>query len=257
MEQRSNEPSAHRLREGRAQGVVARSPSLTAAIGLLAGLWAFEAQGPALLNQWMTQIVSPRPYQQVAHANPETFVTLVRSTAMGILMPLSIVFGAMVVGSWVAHQVQVGGLFSPAWAWPVPSRLFRRRGGASSASERATDLLLTAVLAVVLGGLVWWTVQNRLDPVERAADGPAGLFAASIGLVRDVVARTAWILLSFGVFDYLLRYQRIMTRLSMTTEEQRDERRALEGDPAWRNRRRAARDRTVEHVHALRDSEPI
>jgi len=257
MEQRTNEPSAHRLREARAQGVVARSPSLTAAVGLLAGLWALEAQGPALLNEWLVQLGSPRLGQLLARADAEAFATSFRSMAMNVLMPLSVVLGAMVLGSWVAHQVQVGGLFAPAWAWPEPSRPFRRRGSASSVSERVTDLGLSAVLAMVLGGVVWWTVQNRLSLLERGADGPGGVFAASIGLVGDVVARTAWILLGFGVLDYLLRYQRIMRRLSMTTEEQREERRALEGDPASRSRRRAARERTIEHVHALRDSEPI
>jgi flagellar biosynthetic protein FlhB len=62
----------------------------------------------------------------------------------------------------------------------------------------------------------------------------------------QIVLRVSWVLggvlLGIGLLDYVLRYRRFEAMLRTTPEEQREDQRVMEGDPAARaQRRRAAR----------------
>ncbi len=68
-------------------------------------------------------------------------------------------------------------------------------------------------------------------------EGPA--LARGAGQVVLHLARVlAVVLLVLGLVDYALRYRRIESMLRTTTEEQREDRRVIEGDPAARAQRR-------------------
>ena len=88
-----------------------------------------------------------------------------------------------------------------------------------------------------------WTIRAGWTDVLRLGglEGPA--LARGAG---QVVLQLAWVLaavlLVLGLVDYGLRYRRFESMLRTTTQEQREDRRVIEGDPAARaQRRRIAR----------------
>ena len=84
-----------------------------------------------------------------------------------------------------------------------------------------------------------WTIRAGWSEVLRLGglEGPA--LARGAG---QIVLQLAWVLaavlLVLGLVDYGLRYRRFESMLRTTTQEQREDRRVIEGDPAARAQRR-------------------
>ena len=88
----------------------------------------------------------------------------------------------------------------------------------------------------------WALARAGLISCGRAVlEGPELAQAAG-----QIVLRVSWslagVLLALGLVDYVLRYRRFEAMLRTTPEEQREDQRVMEGDPAARaQRRRVAR----------------
>jgi flagellar biosynthesis protein FlhB len=94
---------------------------------------------------------------------------------------------------------------------------------------KACAVIVASALTIRAG----WTEVLRLGALE----GPA--LARGAG---QVVLQLAWVLaavlLILGLVDFGLRYRRFESMLRTTTQEQREDRRVIEGDPAARAQRR-------------------
>src|SRR4051812_14244581 len=124
-EERTQAPSKRRRQEARERGLVARSPELTAAVGLLTAVVFLGARGGDL---GLALIGLARPAWQGPSiaADPAEVVARLRQVAMAVVVPLGIVLVGPVVAMLAAHQAQVGGLWVPGLLAPDPGRL---RGG--------------------------------------------------------------------------------------------------------------------------------
>ena len=89
-----------------------------------------------------------------------------------------------------------------------------------------------------------WTIRAGWTEVLRLGglEGPA-LARGAGEIVLQLSCVLAAVLVVLGVVDYGLRYRRFESMLRTTTQEQREDRRVIEGDPAARaQRRRIARE---------------
>jgi flagellar biosynthesis protein FlhB len=96
--------------------------------------------------------------------------------------------------------------------------------------------MLVAIVAAlaIRAGLPRW---QRLGGLE-----PHALAAASAAALRQFTLTLAIATLVLGLLDFLLQQRRFAILLRMTPEEQREDLRSTEGDPALRaQRRRIAR----------------
>ena len=78
-------------------------------------------------------------------------------------------------------------------------------------------------------------LDRRVEPGRSRGTG-AGASAGHVVLQLARILAAA--LLVLGVIDYALRYRRFEAMLRTTTQEQREDRRVIEGDPAARAQRR-------------------
>lgn len=237
-EDRTAAPSRRRRQQAREQGIVARSPELTRAAALLAGVLMLGAWGDELgagildvfRNAWDVEISGL--------ADPPAVASRVREAVWGVIVPLGFVMGAMVLAAWLAHQVQVGGLFLPSMLAPDPARLARLNPefDLGMQSLRGFWALWKSVAVVVVVAVL---LRSRWDELARLGMlEPADLAVAVVGLVRSLLLALALATVVLGAADFGFQYRRIEAMLQSTPEEHREDEKAVEGDPALRARRR-------------------
>jgi len=211
-------PTQRRLERARAAGDIVASPELVAA-GALAGtyvaLWvtADEAWGGLLAFTRIALADAPSLSPSAQH------VGVGLATAASVLAwPLALGFaGALLpalaqTGGWVREEAR------------GPRRPFWDRG--------LGDLAADALKVVALGAVVVATVVAVLPTLTNLPRGSAsGVAAATLVLVERLGLRLVLAALALGLLDWLWRSHRRRSRLRMTYEEARRERRESEGPP--------------------------
>jgi flagellar biosynthetic protein FlhB len=162
----------------------------------------------------------------------------------GIAARLGVIGVVMTIAMVAVHLLQTGALWAPARLAPEVSRLWSGMRGLGD-EERTDGLARTvgagvwsgvrAVVLLVAGGvfLVW-----HGGAFERLGTLEGGTLARGAGsLVHDLGVTLALAWAGLGVIDYGLQVRRFEAVLRMTRDEQREENRAIDGDPAIRSRR--------------------
>jgi flagellar biosynthetic protein FlhB len=166
----------------------------------------------------------------------------VRGMAWAVAGPLGVILAAFAAGATAAHQIQVRGLWSSYLILPDPGRLWTPGRGPGSASRAGRAGWAAMKAAIFLAALAWviragWGEVLRLGSLEGA-----GLAHEASRSVLRLAGVLAGVLVVLGLADYGLCYWRFESMLRTTPEEQREDQRVMEGDPAARaQRRRLAR----------------
>lgn len=236
-EERTQAPTRQRRLQARQQGHVARSGELTAAAGLLVALILLGAVGPGLTVALRELIASPLEASgPPASPTPEQVATLVREVAKRILAPLLEVLLGTVAAMVVVHQAQVGGLWVPALLAPDPSRLIAGAGGFTARAGRGMWSLVKVVVVLAVTALV---IRLRWNEILALGHVHGSRLAAAAGSVALGLGRwLAVAMLALGALDFALAWRRVEAALRQTPEQQREDLRAADGDPALRARRK-------------------
>ncbi|HEX8200899.1 MAG TPA: EscU/YscU/HrcU family type III secretion system export apparatus switch protein [Isosphaeraceae bacterium] len=235
-EDRTQAPARRRRQQARERGLVARSPELTAAVGLLTAAALLGVWGDDLAASLAAVIgAALRPGGDLAVDVPGVVVRL-RQTALAVGVPLAGVIGGAWAAALAAHQAQVGGLWAPGLLTPDPQRLWG--GGVGLGARAARGAWMVAKAAVVVGVTAWVLGAHRTDFERLAGLEARDLARTAGGLLRGLTLELALAMLALGLADYALQARRIEAQLRATPEEHREDLRAVEGDPALRARRR-------------------
>jgi flagellar biosynthetic protein FlhB len=236
-----------RRQRARESGHAAHSPELTAAVGLLAGVVLLGAWGGELVGALARALgegfaMAGQSADGLGSAMDVVAIAgRFRRCAALVFVPLgSILFGTL-IAVITAHQVQTGGLWAPARLAPDPRRLWLLGSGSEEEADLAgplmgglVTLLKLALLMAVAGGLLYAQVPSlaRLARLE-----PPLLLAAASVLVRTVGLPLAVAAVALGLADFAWKFRRFEDYLRLTPDEQREEQKAVDGDPAVRSRR--------------------
>lgn len=236
--ERTEEPSARRLREARLDGRIARSPDLATACLVLAAAAAATLGGGAAvraLGGYLASSLDPsRPFADEANLAGEVLEGAVAGAS--IVVPAACGLFAM---AWLAGAGQVGLVFTTRPLAPNPARLSPATNLAGLASSRGLRRLATDSVKVAAVALAaWWAIGGDLGGVVGLAALPAGAAAAAgAGTLARIAFAAGGALLAVGLVDWLLERRRVHAELRMTRREAAEDRKEEEGDPAWRRRR--------------------
>lgn len=237
-EEQTQAPSKLRRQQARERGQVAHSAELSGAAGLLTvvvllGFWGDDLAA-ALLSALRTPFEEGIPLTADAGA----VIARLRAAAWGVAWPLGAIALGGALGALGAHQAQVGGLWAPSLLAPNPGRLWALGQGPDFATRagRGAWAILKAVVVVLVTA---WVIRSGWDDVQRlsALETPRLAHAAGDAL-RHAALVLAAATLALGLADFALQYYRLEALLRLTPEQQREDLRAMEGDPALRARRR-------------------
>jgi len=241
-QEKTEQPSAKRLRESREKGQVARSKDLNAALILL-----FTAGGILLFGQhiarqmlWMMR--------EAFHFNQASIITvndmmrqirpLIQASFFAILPLLMIILlvslmAPLVMGGWIFSTEALQPKFSRLSPLKGFKRMFSLKGLAEMIKALLKFVLLSAVSIVVL--------KAQIKPLLALADFP---LATAIG---DGLWLIAWAflfisssLLLIAALDVPLQWYEHNKQLKMTKQELVDEYKETEGKPEVKSQIRRA-----------------
>ncbi|MEQ8317427.1 MAG: flagellar biosynthesis protein FlhB [Phycisphaerales bacterium] len=252
--EKTEEPTAHKLKKTREQGQVGKSQDFGAVVMMAGAAVLLAAMGilaTGLLSAMMRDIMAG---SAPGHA---VVVDDVNRTLrwLGVRIGLILVptMAVMFVISLLSQLVQVGWALSPEAIKPKLSRMnpvsgAKRIFGPKGAVKLMMDLVkLVLVMVVVVFVIARWVPVLGALPLM---DLKAGVVAS----LRAMVELSIWmlaVLLIIGLID--LKYQKWQHRHDnkMTKQEVKEEQKSMDGDPEMKQRRsRVAREIALQRVQS-------
>jgi type III secretion protein U len=233
MSEKTEQPSAKRLREARRKGQIPRSRLLSSSVvtfGGLFGLTASATAGFAKLKDWTARLML---YQEPTGAGEEAV------WVMALLMGPAL--GGALLASLVVSVATVGFELNTEHVTPKLERINPAEGLKKLFSVKPLVEVGKALLvAVVVVWLCWSAAEEAGPDVLRSAwlEGTLGLEHA-LGRLGPLAVRLSCVLVVLGVGDYALAHRGHVKDLMMTREEVKREHKESEGDPRHKGHRRA------------------
>ena len=233
MSEKTEQPSAKRLREARRKGQIPRSRLLSSSVVTFGGLLGLTASAPAgfaRLKDWTARLML---YQEPTGAGEEAV------WVMALLMGPAL--GGALLASLVVSVATVGFELNTEHVTPKLDRINPAEGLKKLFSVKTLVEVGKALLvAAVVVWLCWSAAEEAGPDVLRSAwlEGTLGLEHA-LGRLGPLAVRLACVLVVLGVGDYALARRGHVKDLMMTREEVKREHKESEGDPRHKSHRRA------------------
>ena len=253
--QKTEEPTARRLKRARDEGQVARSVELSAAAVMLSATLMLFTLGGAWVKLLSTYFAAgftfDRKVLETPALLPAAFATQLTHAFLLVLPVMLVTLGVAILASGA-----VGGyLFSLSSALPKFSKLspisgFKRMFGSNAAVELIKAILKFFIVTSVLVLLINYHFSELL------LLGSMGL-KPGLALAGSLIAESAlWLTFSLVFIAMIdVPYQRFtfMKRMRMTKQEIRDEMKDMEGQPEVkaqirRRQREVANSRMMQNV---------
>ena len=254
-EDKTEEPTPHRLREARRKGQVFKSVELNSAINIM-GVMLLFAVLSALAFRGFEAVFNIFIGDLLSFPLTENNVQVVLWEALKhyLLMVAPIFAVALVLGIG-ANLVQVGFITSAEQMKPQLNRLNPLEGLKKIFSKKALFELVKSLLKIIIIGLVtYYYLRSRLDNLillvnQSAAKSLSVYWKTMTGL--GITVGLVFLVIAF--LDYLFQRHEYKTSLKMSRKEIKDEYKHLEGDPLIRSRirekqREVARQRMLQDV---------
>ncbi len=205
MSEKTERPSARKLKKAREEGNVPQSSELASALiflGALSLLWAF---GPKLgkgLKALFVTLFSTLNDPQIENLGPP------------ILSPLLFILGGVFVIAILAHLLQTGWI----WSWPKSSK--------GKGESRWVILPLKVAVIAFIGYFELNISQNAQMLLESAA----GKVDFLLKTLFFLLVKIGIALLVLGILDYFYQKWKYDKQMHMTKQELKEEQRETEGD---------------------------
>lgn len=234
---KTEKPSAQKLRKSREQGQVPRSRDWSTAVGIVLGLKLLVLLLPGFLDDFrrlfafaFVPLDADGALDNAGAGGLATVLGLIaRMVAPLAVMPAAIVLASLFPGGWVAST----GNWLPKFSRMNPLSNLGRVATGRHWADFATSLAKCSVLLAVL-----WHVATRMVPdyigLQAMAFDAALLHGA--GLMLDGVMAMAIVFVVFALIDLPVQRFFFMRQQRMTKQEVKDEHKSAEGRPEVRQR---------------------
>jgi len=251
--EKKHDATDYRRQKAREEGNVVRSPDLTSAVLLLAGVMLLDFTGPEIFRMMIEMINEEisRPVDWTTNSR-DAVLQVVRLIIKGSIGMIPLLAGVLCT-SLVVHFAQVGPLWLPDKLGIDFTRIDPLKGAQRlftivNASKLGFGLFKIAIVSGILF-MGFWSRWNDILALGAGSIQAVGQFVWStmIELCRNVAAA----LLILSVIDYAFQRWKYEQDLMMTDEELREEMKMMQGDPQVKSRRRRIqRDIAAQRVAA-------
>jgi flagellar biosynthetic protein FlhB len=246
--EKTEKPSAKKLRDARKRGDVPRSADLVAAVSLLAVTFVLVRSGAAAMVRLQTHLsesLTRLAEQSAVALTPEALGTMVVDDGLLLAVLAAPVMITAAAAGLVGNVAQSGWVFAPERLTPDFTRLSPQKGWQRIRPIQSGITLLKAVAAcTVVGALAWSLGKDALVETPRLAwMSPAGAAIEGWGWIRRLLWQGGAALLLLAGADVGWQWWRHYATLKMTKQELRDEAKSSDGNPEIKARvRRVQRE---------------
>jgi flagellar biosynthesis protein FlhB len=239
---KTEKASPRRRQKAREQGQVARSRDLTAGLGAMTAVVCCAWQMPAFASAWRSLL---RQGLEVAATHPDQLVPKWHD-ALPIFRGIALAGGLSWLVATAGGLAQGGLVFAPSalapnWKRLDPATHVEQLFSLAALSRLLKSLLPTAVVVyIAIAGLARdWPRFPALLHASRTT-----LPAFATGRMYEVAWKGSLVLLVWAGADYFLERQRHENELKMSRQDQKDEFKEMEGNPANKQRIRRLQRQT-------------
>lgn len=238
MSEKTEQPTAKRIRDAREEGQVAKSQEINAVVQLgLILLW-LVAQGPALYGALAGFISST-----VGAVNLPLDAAVAQLTGQLAALTLRFVFGLaglLALALTLTGLIQSGFLFAPKAIQPSAQRINPLSNAKQMVSLMKLFELFKMLLKVgVLGVTFTYLIERYAASFAHLPQaGLAAGMAVCVQMGQWMWAILLGVTLAFAVADYAMQHHQLRKQLMMSREDIKQEFKNSEGSPEIKHRRR-------------------
>jgi flagellar biosynthesis protein FlhB len=238
---RTEEPTAQRLRKARQEGQVPQSEELPSAMILGAMMIVCWFMATELWGWFTMQVQEGLSLRLIQSTNLDGFIHIFRDKAGQTIWALAPFFAAASAASILGSCLVSGFSFAPKGIKWNMAALLPSTGMGQLFSLRSFAHLGTSLVKLALLSLIAWNfLRDKLgDVLALESATPVAALGVSFDLVFGLVARITIALVILAVADAAFQKWQYKRQLRMTRDEVREERRSLEGSPMVKGRMRA------------------
>lgn len=254
--ERTEKPSAKKLRDARQKGNVPRSADLVAAGSLLAVAVVLARTGGASVVRLQQRVADGlRELGTTADltVSPDTLLTIVRDDALLLGTVVAPVMATAALAGLAGNLVQSGWVFAPERISFDLTRLSLANGFSRFAPAQAGITVLKALLAVSVVSSVMWSLGNGAlaQAPQLAWMSPGAAAVEGWRIIWRLLLQGGLALVLLAGADMGWQWWRYYQSLKMTKQELRDEAKSSDGNPEIKARvRRIQREMTRKRMLA-------
>jgi len=244
-QEKTEQPTSHKLAEARKQGNVARSQDLSAAVILLGTLLLLMFIGGHVSGQ--LQHLMKRELADAVRVEDYSAEGIVAGAGEHLVLIVQVagpIIGGILILSLAATLLQTGLLFTTKPLTPSLNKISPLRGLKRLFSRKnLVKLAISIGKIAILGSVAAWTVADDIAKllVLPHLDKPmevTTMVARVLELILDLGLKIGAVLLVLAIIDFIYQKWQRTVDLKMSKQEVKDELRRMEGDPLIRSRRR-------------------
>ena len=226
-------PTARKLRQAKDQGQVARSSELPAAAVVIGSFMILMMMGGWLVHRLANIFANGLVFDRKSLDRPLMLPGIFADQMMSAFVLITPVIIFTIIAAIVASGLTGGFLFSMQAVMPKTAKLNPWNGLKRIFGVHALVELGKAVLKFsIVAGVLWWSIMSNMESLIQL--GHMGLEPA-LNLAGSLIAQSAlWVALSLAAIAMIdVPYQKyeFMKRMKMTKQEVRDEYKDMEGRP--------------------------
>jgi len=253
--ERTEQPSARRLRKARQKGQVPSSQELPSILSLATLLVVCMAMGPRVFQWFRTSITQGALLNNQVISTPDGFIGFFNSKIVEMTIIAAPFFIALIIAG-VAGSIVVGGMtwsMSPLkWKLSAISPLKGTKNLFSVTS--VMNLLLSIAKILIIGIIVFIYFKDKLPKfLDFQWLWPAEIPSAIAQPVIDITIRICIALISVALIDVAYQKWKYIKDMKMTKQEVKEEHKETDGSPEVKSKIRqlqvaAATKRMLEEV---------
>jgi type III secretion protein U len=244
---KTEEPSEHKLEEARKKGEVVKSQDVTMAVSMLGVFMTLMAMSTNFMGH-LREVV--RLGLDFGNGHLPMIDVYRRIGAMvieslWIILPLAIVAALFAVIGVLCH---VGLVISMEPIMPKPDKLNPAEGIKKVFSIKSILTFIQMVMKAAVLGIVIWQAILQLIPLlaGSAYQSVGGIGVISWEAIIKILKMATMIFLVFGPLDYAIQYFQFMKGQRMSKDEVKREHKNSEGDPQLKGERKQLAKEMIE-----------
>jgi type III secretion YscU/HrpY family protein len=241
-ENKTEQPTAKKMREARKKGQVSKSTDLSNAFLFLTAAATLSIAGPPLVNQIRRFLVeSFQPELMKGNLTAQALIDRTGYAFANCLLYVAPFLGVIFVISAAVNMAQVGPLFSMEVFKPSPQKLNPLEGLKRIFAKPKTylELLKNIIKFALIFGMGYYSIRADLGSIVLATGyRPEQMATLTAELFFHLFYRIGGGFLVIGAADFMIQRKLFMKEQMMSKEEVKKEYKEEEGDPHIKHARR-------------------